>query len=152
MPVASVSLTARRDAPVGILSGELGARVVAPLVAELGRDDVRVIVVANEFFGGNTGVTGLMVGEDIARVLAAEPGGHRYLLPDVCLSDDGRFLDGLTVGDLPRAVEVIATDGRALRRALDRPQSGRQSSRPMTRPSGVSDPETDRTRIRQESP
>ena len=49
-------------------------------------------------------------------MLAAEPAGHRYLLPDVCLSDDGRFLDGSTVADLPRPVEVVATDGHALRR------------------------------------
>jgi len=107
----------RRSAPVGVLTGELGARVVAPLVARLGRDDVRIIPVRNDYFGGNTGVTGLMVGEDVARVLAAEPAGHRYLLPDVCLSA-GRVLDGLTVADLPRRVEVVATDGIALRQAL----------------------------------
>ena len=83
------------------------------------RDDVRVIPVDNEFFGGNTGVTGLMTGADLSRVLAAEPEGHRYLLPDVCLSDDGRFLDGGTVDDLPRPVEVVATHGHALRRALE---------------------------------
>ena len=40
-----------------------------------------------------------MTGADLARVLAAEPAGDRYLLPDVCLSDDGRFLDGVTVAD-----------------------------------------------------
>ena len=57
------------------------------------------------------------MGEDLARVLAQEPAGHRYLLPDVCLSG-GRFLDGTTVADLPRPVEVIPTDGAALRRAL----------------------------------
>jgi NifB/MoaA-like Fe-S oxidoreductase len=111
-----VVLRPRRQAPVGILSGELGARVLRPLVG--GRSDVRVIPVANEFFGGNTGVTGLMTGSDLTRVLAAEPEGHRYLLPDVCLSDDGRFLDGGTVADLPRPVEVVATDGHALREAL----------------------------------
>jgi putative radical SAM enzyme (TIGR03279 family) len=118
-PVAPVSLRPRRSAPVGILSGELGALVIAPLVGGLGRDDVRVIPVANEFFGGNTGVTGLLTGADLTRVLATEPAGHRYLLPDVCLSDDGRFLDGGTVEDLPRPVEVVATDGHALRRALE---------------------------------
>ena len=63
-------------------------------------------------------VTGLMVGADLARVLAAEPAGHRYLLPDVCLSE-GRFLDGTTPADLPRPVEIVATDGIALRRALE---------------------------------
>jgi NifB/MoaA-like Fe-S oxidoreductase len=93
--------------------------VIAPLVGSLERDDIRVIAVKNEFFGGNTGVTGLMTGEDVARTLAAEPPGHRYLLPDVCLSDEGIFLDGTTVAGLPRPVEVIATDGIALRAALE---------------------------------
>jgi len=107
-----------RRAPVGLLSGPLGAKVLEPLVGALGRDDVRVVPVENRFFGGNTGVTGLMVGEDLARTLAEQPEGHRYLLPDVCLSN-GRFLDGTTPADLPRPVEVIRTDGRALRAALD---------------------------------
>ena len=111
-------LRPRRSAPVGILTGELGAAVIAPLVAELGRDDVRVIEVENRFFGGNVGVAGLMVGEDLIRVLGDEPAGHRYLLPDVCLNR-GRFLDGLGPEDLPRPVEVIATDGIALRAALE---------------------------------
>jgi NifB/MoaA-like Fe-S oxidoreductase len=102
-----------------ILTGEYGARVLAPLIAELGRDDVRVVAVENRFFGGNIGVTGLLVGEDLARALAAEPEGDRYLLPDVCLSE-GVFLDGTSVADLPRPVEVVATDGRALRDALAR--------------------------------
>jgi putative radical SAM enzyme (TIGR03279 family) len=113
-----VELAPRRSAPIGILSGELGAKVLQPLVASLERPDVRVIPVNNEFFGGNTGVSGLMVGADLARVLADEPAGHRYILPDVCLSDDGRFLDGGVVDGLPRPVEVIATNGRALRHAL----------------------------------
>ena len=57
------------------------------------------------------------LGEDVARVLADEPEGHRYLLPDVCLSG-GLFLDGTSPGDLPRPVEIVATDGAALRAAL----------------------------------
>jgi putative radical SAM enzyme (TIGR03279 family) len=113
-----VVLRPRRSAPVGILTGPYGATVLGPLVADLGRDDVRVVPVANDFFGGNTGVAGLMVGEDIARVLADEPAGHRYLLPDVCLSQ-GRFLDGTTPDALPRPVEIVATDGLALRAALE---------------------------------
>jgi putative radical SAM enzyme (TIGR03279 family) len=113
----TVTLRPRSGAPVGILTGPLGARVIEPLVASLGRDDVRVLPVPNEFFGGNTGVTGLMVGEDVARVLAAQPEGHRYLLPDVCLTG-GVFLDGVDPATLPRAVEIVPTDGRALREAL----------------------------------
>jgi putative radical SAM enzyme (TIGR03279 family) len=120
VPAAPGSVTFRpsRRAPVGILTGPYGARVLEPLVAGLGRSDVRIVTVGNEFFGGNIGVTGLMVGADLARVLAAEPEGHRYLLPDVCLSQ-GRFLDGTTPAELPRPVEVVPTDGIALRRALD---------------------------------
>ena len=103
---------------MAILTGELGAKVVAPLVDRLARPDVRIVPVRNDFFGGNTGVTGLMTGPDLARVLADQPTSHRYLLPDVCLSDDGHFLDGSSVEDLPRPVEVVATDGHALRAAL----------------------------------
>jgi putative radical SAM enzyme (TIGR03279 family) len=109
----------RDDRPIGILTGTLGAQVLEPLVASMHRDDVRVVAVDNRFFGGNIGVTGLMVGEDVARVLRHEPPGHRYLLPDVCLSN-GTFLDGTSVSDLPQPVDVVATDGVALRRALDR--------------------------------
>jgi NifB/MoaA-like Fe-S oxidoreductase len=115
---AAVTLGSARRAPIAVLSGELGARVVGPLIDQLGRDDVRVIPVRNEFFGGNTAVTGLLTGADLCRVLDQEPQRHRYLLPDVCLSDDHRFLDGLTVADLPRPVDVVATDGFALRAAL----------------------------------
>ncbi len=106
-----------RRAPVGILTGAYGARVLGPLLERLGRADVRLVPVENHFFGGTTAVTGLLVAEDLARALAREPEGHRYLLPDVCLSN-GRFLDGATPADLPRPVEVVATDGHALRAAL----------------------------------
>ena len=115
-----VMLKPRKSAPVGILTGILGAQVIGPLVAEHDRDDIRVITVDSEFFGGNVGVAGLMVGADLQRVLATQPEGHRYLLPDVCLNR-GVFLDGLSPEDLPRPVEIIETDGIALRNALELP-------------------------------
>jgi putative radical SAM enzyme (TIGR03279 family) len=105
------------DGRVGIITSEYGAAVLGPLVAASGATDVRVIAVRNDFFGGTTAVTGLLVGQDIARVLREEPDGDRYLLPDVCLTK-GRFLDETTPADLPRTVEVVPTDGISLRRAL----------------------------------
>ena len=81
---------------------------------------VRLVPVHNSFFGGNIAVTGLMTGIDVARALSDERSGGRHPLPDVCLSE-GRFLDGMTVADLPRPVEVIQSDGYSLRTAL---QSG----------------------------
>ena len=106
------------EAPIAILTGEYGARVLAPLVDSLGRADIRLVPVPNDYFGGNIGVSGLMTGIDLRRALETQPVGHRYLLPDSCLSE-GRFLDDLSVTDLPRPVEIVATDGLSLRRALD---------------------------------
>jgi putative radical SAM enzyme (TIGR03279 family) len=120
-----VQLSPRRNAPVGVLTGEYGAAVLRqllpPVLSHMGRSlsesDVRIIPVRNEFFGGNTAVAGLMTGADLSRVLQGEPEGHRYLLPDVCLSR-GVFLDGMTTDELPRPVEIVKTDGLALRAAL----------------------------------
>ena len=123
---------AGRAAPAGagvaILTGEYGAAVLAPLLGDRlgprgaasadGRVPLRIVPVRNEFFGGNIAVTGLMTGRDLTRVLTTQPLGDRYLLPDVCLSE-GRFLDGTTVADLPRPVEVVPSDGSSLRLALD---------------------------------
>lgn len=101
-----------------IVTGEMGAAVLEPLLASLpGR--VRLLPVKNGFFGGNIGVTGLLTGEDVAAALEGQPENDRYLLPDVALSR-GRFLDGTTAGDLPRTVEIVATDGGALVKALRR--------------------------------
>jgi len=115
----NVSLRPSPSAPIAVLTGAYGASILGPLIDGLGRDDIRVIKVANTFFGGNTAVAGLMTGSDIASALSGEPVGHRYLLPDVCLSQ-GRFLDGTTPEDLPRPVEIIPTDGIALRAALEK--------------------------------
>jgi putative radical SAM enzyme (TIGR03279 family) len=120
-PRLPVQPTAARDErPVVILTGTYGARILAPLIAAHPRADVSVRPVANDFFGGNIGVAGLLTGEDLARALAAESQAEptRYLLPDACLNE-GRFLDGLTLADLPRPVEVIPSDGGSLRQALD---------------------------------
>ena len=117
--------------PIGILTGAYGAAVLEPLVASWraempepaatdGQDvpEVRVIEVPNRFFGGNIGVTGLLAGADLAAALADEPGDHRYLLADVCLSG-GKFIDGMTPAELPRPVEIVPTNGAELRRMLD---------------------------------
>jgi putative radical SAM enzyme (TIGR03279 family) len=104
--------------PVTIVTGTYGARVLAPLVAAHPRDDIEIRAVPNDFFGGNIGVAGLLTGEDLAAALERLPAGRRALVPDACLNE-GRFLDGLTLADLPRPVEVVPTDGGSLRRALD---------------------------------
>ncbi len=112
----SVEMRPRRDAPVTILTGAYGARLLEPLLRSAG-SDAEVLAVENRYFGGNIAVAGLLTGSDVAAALADAPAGRRYLLPDVCLSG-GVFLDGTTVADLPRPVEVVPADGAALRSAL----------------------------------
>jgi NifB/MoaA-like Fe-S oxidoreductase len=96
----------------------MGAAVLEPLLAELAVD-ARVLPVSNTFFGGNIAVTGLLTGTDLATALADAPDDARYLLPDVVLSR-GRFLDGSTPSELPRRVEIVATDGASLVHALSK--------------------------------
>jgi NifB/MoaA-like Fe-S oxidoreductase len=117
-------------APVAILTGEYGAAVLEPLLRD-GPPGVRLVPVRNDFFGGNIAVTGLITGTDVARVLRDQPPEERYLLPDVCLSE-GRFLDGTTVADLPRPVEVIPSDGYSLRLAIEGP--GATAASPVAMP------------------
>ena len=104
-----------------VITGEMGAQVLEPLLGEL-PGQVRLLPVKNTFFGGNIGVTGLLTGADIAAALEGQPEHDRYLLPDVALSR-GRFLDGMSAAELPRVVEIVATDGAGLVRALQRTAS-----------------------------
>jgi putative radical SAM enzyme (TIGR03279 family) len=101
-----------------LVTGEFGAQVLEPLLSML-PGEPSLLTVPNAFFGGNIGVTGLLTGADVARALEHTPQDARVLLPDVALSR-GRFLDGMTVAQLPRRVEIVPTDGASLVRALAR--------------------------------
>jgi NifB/MoaA-like Fe-S oxidoreductase len=76
---------------------------------------VRMVAVANEFFGRGIGVAGLLTGRDIQIQLeAARAAGHdlgdEVLLPAVALRDGaGVFLDDLTPADLAAALETPVT-------------------------------------------
>ena len=123
-PNGTVKFRPRKWSGVTVLTGAYGARVIAPLLASLG-EGFEVVPVRNEFFGGNIAVAGLLTGSDVSAALSGLPSDRCYLLPDSCLSG-GRFLDGMTVDDLPRPVEVVRADGASLRRALvgERPLAG----------------------------
>lgn len=115
----------RRKRPhdrVVILTGSYGRAVIEPLVRDQffwAMQRVEVREVRHQHFGGNAAVAGLLTYEDIVR--ATDPQEKAlYLLPDVCLND-GRFLDGATIGDLRRSldVEVLTSSGAALRHRLE---------------------------------
>jgi putative radical SAM enzyme (TIGR03279 family) len=117
---ATSAPTNGRRRPAAIITGTYGEQVLTPLLPALqavADAPLRLLPVANRFFGGNIGVTGLLTAADVASALGREPAGERYLLPDVVLSR-GRFLDGGSLADLPRPVEVVPTDGASLVAAL----------------------------------
>ncbi len=104
--------------PVGVLTGRYGAEALRPLLPQLeqlsGRP-LHLVVVENEFFGGNTAVAGLLVGADVKHAIANERMPvARYLLPDVALSGD-TFLDDTSLADLRAAspVPIIVTPATA---------------------------------------
>ena len=117
-PQQEVTISSKADLPsVTILTGLYGSRVLTPILDRSGLSDVEVVVVENRFFGGNISVAGLLTGEDLRRTLDGRDSSRRYLIPDVCLSE-GRFLDGMTPGDLPVEVEIVEATGTALARTL----------------------------------
>jgi len=101
-----------------ILTGEYAAPILRQLLDEHGYDAVAVRAVKNSYFGGNIKVAGLMTGLDLQRTMEEFAPNTLFLLPDVCLSE-GRFLDGLTLEDLPHSVVTVPTTGIDLRRSLD---------------------------------
>ena len=75
-----------------------------PLVAEAGIGDCfSPFYVENAFFGGNVDVTGLLVGEDIARAVQrhGKP-ADVFFIPSVVFNDDGVTLDGMTLDDMEK--------------------------------------------------
>ncbi len=91
------------DGPAVVVTGEYGRRVLDPILGRLERlagRELRLLTIPNDFFGGNTAVAGLMVGEDVSRALSADRGpAGVYVLPDVALSGDV-FIDDMSLVDV----------------------------------------------------
>lgn len=100
--------------PLVVLTGTYGGAVLEPVKSRLehlaGRD-IRILVVPNDYFGGNTAVAGLMVGEDIIKTITSDSGPvGAYVIPDVALSGDA-FIDDVplaAVAEVATAPVVIA--------------------------------------------
>ncbi|HEY5438425.1 MAG TPA: DUF512 domain-containing protein, partial [Acidimicrobiales bacterium] len=101
-----------------VVTGEYAAPILRSMFDGNGFADVRILSVENRYFGGNIKVAGLLTGQDLINALRDVSPETVVLLPDVCLSE-GRFLDGLSIDDLPRPVVTVRTTGRDLRDTLD---------------------------------
>jgi hypothetical protein len=120
VPVSLRTRKATVNKPVAVVTGSYGATVMRNALTAQNFDDVVVLEVTNQYFGGNTAVAGLMTYEDIHSVLKKDNGAHVYLLPDVCLNE-GVFLDGGLLKDLQNQfdIEVLPTSGSSLRDRLE---------------------------------
>jgi len=103
---------------VVVLTGAYAAPLLGSLVSRSGIEGVEVLAVQNRFFGGNIAVAGLLCGGDVAGAITRDGADATYLLPDACLTN-GRFLDGMALGELTGDVRAISTDGASLRRELE---------------------------------
>ena len=99
------SAAEQAEGPVVIVTGDYGARVFAeilPRIESLAGVPLRVLPVTNDFFGGNVGVSGLLVGSDVERAIAADDApARKYLIPNTAVPG-GRFLDDVDIADVAR--------------------------------------------------
>jgi len=100
--------------PVVIVTSRYGRAVIEPVKERLERladRTIRIMEIPNSFFGGNTGVAGLMVGQDIINEFATDSERvGTYVIPDVALSGD-MFIDDVPLSaiiDAARAPVVVA--------------------------------------------
>ena len=113
--------SAAQSGPAVIVTGAYGAAALRPILRRLealaGRD-LRILEVANDFFGGNVAVSGLLVGADMKRALAAdaEPAGL-YVMSDAALKGDV-FLDDMALSDVAAAASAPLTAVPASAEAL----------------------------------
>ena len=111
------------ESHIASLSGELFAPVLERVVRPLDPNGrIVVLPVANEFFGGNVSVTGLLTARDICAALERTAGFSAILVPDVVLNADGVTLDDLTPEDIAACsgedVRLISCDAGGLLTAL----------------------------------
>ena len=92
-----------------VLTGAYGYKVLEAVrhrLEDLADREIRLLEVPNVFFGGNTAVAGLMVGEDIIETIKNDIGPvGAYVVPDVALSGDV-FIDDISLASVASAASA----------------------------------------------
>lgn len=95
--------------PLVVLTGAYGYTVLEAVrhrLEGLANREIRLLEVPNVFFGGNTAVAGLMVGEDIIETIKNDTGPvGAYVIPDVALSG-GVFIDDISLASVASAANA----------------------------------------------
>ena len=109
---------------IGLLTGRLAERILAPLVARLNAIEnvqIDLLPVDNDFFGHGITVSGLLTGRDMAARVRDGIQRDLVLLPPNCVNGEGLTLDDMTVPQLAAEVGVpLAVGGYDLVESLER--------------------------------
>ena len=128
VPVGPEGKSTSLDFPSGrlfgtILTGEMFAPILAEQIERFNRlsgSRLKVVAVANTYFGGDVSVAGLLSGQDLAAA-ADRVGGDFVIIPRVTIkSDEPIFIDGMAYDDLKSrfAVPVFDLDTEGLIKLL----------------------------------
>jgi len=117
---------AEKPQKLGLITGEMGGKVLSQALAFLPRREkttIEILPVKNRFFGESVTVTGLLAGRDIlATIKEKQDYFDRFILPQVCLKDSHLFLDDFTIEELRREVRneisIIPVAPGALMKAM----------------------------------
>ena len=101
------------------LTGELGSRVIGPVVEMINEKrgcDISVVKVVNSFFGESVTASGLVCGCDILEALRGVEASRKVMIPSNMLKDDEDvFLDGMSLDELrersSRDIVIVSPDG-----------------------------------------
>jgi NifB/MoaA-like Fe-S oxidoreductase len=94
---------------IGVVTGVSMAPLMPDLLAQI--EDAtgasfELITATNSLFGPTVTTAGLLVGEDIRRVLADRHDLDLALIPAECINDDGLFLDDARFEDLRESLPI----------------------------------------------
>jgi len=68
---------------------------------------IELLPIENRFFGSSITVAGLLTGRDVIKTVLDRTDGHElFLIPDVVLDGEDRFLDNLTLRDIEEALGI----------------------------------------------
>lgn len=107
---------------VTVVTGEMGAYVLAPVIAHLNQSagvEITLARVQNRFFGPDVTAAGLLTGADIRNALQGLDLGDLVVIPAVALKDHTTFLDDVTLDDLRRDLNANIVAAAGAREFID---------------------------------
>lgn len=106
----------------GLISGEAMRPYANELVERTALSGLLdMVIIENDYFGGNVNVTGLLSGNDISNGIASnfsewqashlqsDPGKRMYLIMDIVFNADGVTLDDMTIEDIRASIAEQTT-------------------------------------------